>query len=485
MSFLSKSNVGVYIVRYHAWCNSLALIAADLISLLVAFYVSDKLMMARVSHVLGDLPLNEQDLSRFSMFVFVAFIGVCSFFYKHSHYTYRRPFWTELREVFNVVVFMSMLDLLILSLSKSDYSRWHWLVLWVLVIIFLMPLRQITKKILLILKVRPWPCVIIGCDSNAHDAYMALSKESNMCFNVVGFVAIDNNCLSPVSEVPCLSLSVDELKLLYPELYFFVALDYEDKEQIERWLRKFSKNNVRNVSIIPTLRGVPLYGTEIYHLFSQDMLILRFKNNLSKFSSRLIKRCFDVFVSLFLLIALSPLFVLIGLCVLKDGGRPFYSHVRVGRLGNKFSCYKFRTMVLNSQKILQDILSKDEMSRNEWERDFKLKNDPRITKIGHFLRRSSLDELPQLWNVLIGDMSLVGPRPVVDSELKKYGDDVEFYLIARPGLTGLWQVSGRNNTDYSNRVYLDSWYVKNWSLWYDIAILFKTIGVVLKRQGAY
>jgi Undecaprenyl-phosphate galactose phosphotransferase, WbaP/exopolysaccharide biosynthesis polyprenyl glycosylphosphotransferase len=459
---------------------------SDLLSLFMAFYVSDKLMMLRVSHVLEALPLKEQDFSRFTLFVLVVFIGVCSFLYKQGHYTYRKPFWTELKEVVNVIVFMSMLDLLILSLSKWSYSRWHWLVLWILVMVFLPTFRQLIKKSLEVLKLRQWSCVIVGCNSNARDAYFALNDEKNMCFNVIGFVsASGDEEVSPINGVPCLTLSIDELKLLYPGLYFFIALDYEDKNKIQKWLRDLSLHHISNVAVVPTLRGIPLYGTEIYHLFSREMLILIIKNNLSLYSSRFVKRTFDIFLSLFFLIVLSPLLFFLCVLLFRDCGSPFYSHVRVGRAGKQFSCYKFRTMSLNSQTLLQDLLAKDPIARAEWERDFKLKHDPRITKIGRFLRRSSLDELPQLWNVLIGDMSLVGPRPVIDIELPRYGDDAEFYLMTRPGLTGLWQVSGRNNTDYSNRVYLDSWYVKNWSLWYDIAILFKTINVVLKRDGAY
>ncbi|ECP1254892.1 hypothetical protein FYQ90_06580 [Salmonella enterica] len=130
-------------------------------------------------------------------------------------------------------------------------------------------------------------------------------------------------------------------------------------------------------------------------------------------------------------------------------------------------------------------LANDPIARAEWEKDFKLKNDPRITAVGRFIRKTSLDELPQLFNVLKGDMSLVGPRPIVSDELERYCDDVDYYLMAKPGMTGLWQVSGRNDVDYDTRVYFDSWYVKNWTLWNDIAILFKTAKVVLRRDGAY
>jgi len=142
-------------------------------------------------------------------------------------------------------------------------------------------------------------------------------------------------------------------------------------------------------------------------------------------------------------------------------------------------------MCVDAEKKLREVLAGSPELQDEWAQACKLKDDPRITKIGHFLRRTSLDELPQLFNVIMGDMSLVGPRPVIRAELTRYGDDVEYFLMVRPGMTGLWQVSGRNSIGYDHRVYLDTWYVKNWSLWYDIAILFKTARVVLRRDGAY
>ncbi|HKA39286.1 MAG TPA: sugar transferase, partial [Burkholderiales bacterium] len=169
----------------------------------------------------------------------------------------------------------------------------------------------------------------------------------------------------------------------------------------------------------------------------------------------------------------------------QTGGAAIFRHMRVGRYGRMFGCLKFRTMVLDAEGVLRGHLDADPGARAEWERDFKLKDDPRITPIGAFLRKTSLDELPQLWNVLKGEMSLVGPRPIIEEELERYGDQVGYYLETRPGVTGLWQISGRNDTGYEDRVALDSWYVRNWSLWYDLVILVKTINVVLRRKGAY
>ncbi len=251
------------------------------------------------------------------------------------------------------------------------------------------------------------------------------------------------------------------------------------------WVKKRSRLNFRNVSIIPSLQGIPLYGAEVSHFFSSETIVLRIPNNLAKRSTRFVKRTFDIIVSSLLLVFLSPLFLGIWLIIKKDGGSAVYNQVRVGRNRNVFKCYKFRTMVPNSQEVLRALLEKDKEARKQWKKEFKLKNDPRITQIGHFLRKTSLDELPQLWNVLKGDMSLVGPRPVTRQELKYYGDDIIYYQMVRPGLSGLWQVSGRNDIDYATRVYLDAWYVKNWSLWNDMVILAKTVNIVLKRQGAY
>lgn len=198
-----------------------------------------------------------------------------------------------------------------------------------------------------------------------------------------------------------------------------------------------------------------------------------------------LKRGFDFLAALALLIVLAPVFAAFGLLLRLEGGTAFFSHRRVGRNGRPFACHKFRTMVPDAEARLAHVLATDPAAREEWARDFKLKNDPRVTALGEFLRLSSLDELPQLWNVLVGQMSLVGPRPVVQAELERYGDAAALYLQVRPGLTGLWQVSGRNDTSYEERVRLDAEYVCNWSFALDLRILFRTVGVVIGRRGAY
>lgn len=170
---------------------------------------------------------------------------------------------------------------------------------------------------------------------------------------------------------------------------------------------------------------------------------------------------------------------------LDSRGPVFYRQVRIGRFGRKFHVYKFRTMVQNADHILQSYLERNPELRAEWLATHKLKQDPRVTRIGSILRKLSLDELPQLWNIIIGDMSLIGPRPIVDAEVEKYGKCFDLYIQVRPGLTGLWQVSGRNDTTYERRVELDEYYILNRSLKLDLQILWKTVFVVLRKDGAY
>ena len=206
---------------------------------------------------------------------------------------------------------------------------------------------------------------------------------------------------------------------------------------------------------------------------------------ISKPLPRVFKRLFDIVFSISFLFILIPLFLILFVFIKKDGGPIFYGHERVGKNGIKFKCLKFRSMSVHSESLLQELLDTDPVAKLEWESTFKLKNDPRVTKVGHFIRRTSLDEIPQLFNILKGEMSAVGPRPITEKELSMYEDKIQFYLMTKPGLTGLWQVSGRSDTDYNTRVSLDTNYIKNWSFINDIKILFKTVKVVFNKDGAY
>jgi exopolysaccharide production protein ExoY len=197
------------------------------------------------------------------------------------------------------------------------------------------------------------------------------------------------------------------------------------------------------------------------------------------------KRVLDVVGALILGAVFAPLILAVMLVLQLEGGPIIYRHRRIGRDGMAFECLKFRSMVPNAERALRELLEQHSEMKAEWVRDHKLRCDPRVTRLGGFLRRTSLDELPQLWNVLRGEMSLVGPRPIVREELMRYGRCLSVYLSSKPGITGLWQVTGRNNTDYRRRVALDVYYVRKQSLLLDLYILFKTPRVVLGGGGAY
>lgn len=201
-----------------------------------------------------------------------------------------------------------------------------------------------------------------------------------------------------------------------------------------------------------------------------------------------VKRTFDVGFSLAMLILFSPFYLAIALLVaISSHGPVFYVQERVGKNYRHFGCIKFRTMVNNADQLLEELLQTSPHLQEEFDTSFKLRSDPRITWIGRLLRTTSLDEFPQFWNVLMGDMSVVGPRPLVPEELCRYGDHMDHVIQIRPGLTGLWQVSGRNDIPYSQRVRIDAYYVNNRSFWMDMVVVTRTIGVVLfpKNNGAY
>ena len=240
-------------------------------------------------------------------------------------------------------------------------------------------------------------------------------------------------------------------------------------------------NQAQRITLVPAEKEMHDLQTMI-----DDPALLRARPGLISPSRQTFKRVFDIVVALLLLGPLLPIYVIVSLLIKLDGGPIFFAHERVGRGGRVFKCLKFRTMVPDAARVLDQVLACHPEARKEWLSTRKLKNDPRITRVGKLLRVASIDELPQLINVLRGDMSLVGPRPVVQEELREhYKGDNAHYLFVRPGLTGLWQISGRSHADYEQRVYLDSWYVRNWSLWGDIIILLRTLPVVISGRGAY
>ena len=389
-----------------------------------------------------------------------------------GHYSRRIPFWSEVQAV-STASFSALLGngFVQYSLQKHD-SRLLLVLTWLLLPLFILLFRTLTRHTLILAGLWQVRVVVVGDADLAQKASTALLSEPGLGYQIGAVLAPP-----PTGSKPGPGLWREVLRRNRCELLVLAHDGASDMaESLVRDRIPFA--------IVPPLAGLPVHGFERTSLLSHDTVLFTFSNNLAEPVARGFKVAFDVTAAFLLLLALLPVLVIVTVLVSLDGGPVLYAHMRVGAAGKMFPCFKFRSMVCDGDAVLRQLLENDPAAAAEWAETQKLRNDPRVTWIGHLLRKTSLDELPQLLNVLRLEMSLVGPRPIVLSEVQRYGDDIAYYYEARPGLTGLWQVSGRSDTGYAQRVRLDTWYVKNWSIWRDVAILFKTIPAVLKRRGA-
>jgi len=274
-----------------------------------------------------------------------------------------------------------------------------------------------------------------------------------------------------------------------PSFFYIVSLDTFRDSARETMIKTLNENQI-SFAIVPTLSRANMYQMEPRYFFGHDVVMLYVDNSAPEIFglslSRFTKRAMDIAISGILLLITLPvlLFVMAALKIEGQGGSLFYGGARIGRDGKLFKCWKFRSMEPDSQHLLDAYLEAHSEAKSDWEKFRKLPNDPRVkTKTAQFIRKTSLDEIPQIWNIFVGDMSLVGPRPILEDEVGYFEEEtLKEYLLVRPGLTGLWQVSGRNKTSFKRRIYWDSWYVRNWSLWGDIVILIKTPFALLNRK---
>lgn len=466
------------------------LVAGDLAAFFLAAWMGGQFLQwgAEAGIHAGGFPLFRE-----ALFGLLALLAVVRFWW-HGHYRGRQPFWDELGQILSTVVGVAVLDAAIGFLGSWEMPRVWLVATWGAALVLVPVVRSLLKELLLRAGIRGASVVVIGVGNNAADAFRAIRTEPLLAYSrVKAFLDPDadpdqasrSKKVDGV-DVPVLPLGEEPEATVgqFGSPGVIIALDQDRVSCVQRLVERLAMH-FKDVAVIPALRGLPVFGMEARHFFSHEVVMLQVRNNLARKGSRMLKRGLDVVGGVFFLVLFSPLFAVLAVLIKRDGGPVLFGHQRIGRGGRPFRCYKFRTMAPNAQEVLQDLLDNDPEARAEWDQCFKLKNDPRVTRLGEFLRRTSLDELPQLFNVIKGEMSLVGPRPIVEEELERYGDYVVYYKEAKPGMTGLWQVSGRNDTEYGERVYLDAWYVKNWSLWYDLVILVRTAGVVLQRSGAY
>lgn len=378
---------------------------------------------------------------------------------------------------------------LLFLLHYDNLSRMFLFLYGVIGFAFLLVERYFLKRSLVSCGL--WRCSVLIIDAGKSQTERLLADAFNndkvMGYSIVGVVEENDAYCSINRPYPCFG-GFDRLRSAIlqtkPDEIIIAAPDIRRDKLLEMLYQ--AQPLVNKISLVPDLCGMPLSNIEVDTFFKQKVVLLKITNNLASFWNKALKRAFDLAASIIGGILISPILFGVSLIIyVSDPGPILFGHTRIGENGKKFTCYKFRSMIVNAEQVLETYLSGDPAAKAEWDRDFKLKNDPRITRIGHFLRKSSLDELPQLINVIRGEMSLVGPRPIVEKEISRYGNYIQDFYMVSPGMTGFWQVSGRSDVTYDERVKMDSWYVRNWSLWLDVIMLIKTIGVVVGKKGVY
>ena len=410
-------------------------------------------------------------------------------------YARRMPWWNQVRYLGKAMLLALLLDGFINFGLKLYQPRLLIVSSWAFAGLFLVSLRWLGFRIADRLGWWKTPTVIIGDSTTAADLIYAFSADlcAGHTVHSVFLQAGDYHDLDAENlprghgPVQVYSGGYETYIRENPGDFYIVCLSAMQGENHESLMALLEQMDA-DYAIVPSIAGVGLYRMEPHYFFGHDIMMLQARNSATAISvERIIKRAMDVGIAGAALFALAPLFAFVTLMLKLEGqgGSVFYGGLRMGYQGRFFNCWKFRSMEPDSDHLLHEYLESNPQAKADWEKYRKLSRDPRITtRTARFIRKASIDELPQLWNVLTGDMSLVGPRPILEEEQSYFGNTLKEYISVRPGLTGLWQVSGRNNTSFARRVYWDSWYVRNWSLWGDIVILVKTPLVLLTGKGA-
>ena len=374
-------------------------------------------------------------------------------------YTYRYDFWHESRLIIKGIIFSSILLFAYLAMTKSieDYSRLVIGFTFIFMVFFIPLARNINKKFLYRIKLWQKKAKIYG-----DDKFLTEEIYGNP---YLGYI-------KPKEGEQFSTMFVNSSR---------------DKPQTLKHILATQIKIQHEVIFIPLMDDYDLTHAHIYELSNTQTNLIVYRNRLKSKYRQWIQFSFNYILAL---LSIPFLLIIVGIFAIlikrESKGPIFFAHNRIGQNGKLIPALKFRSMYVDAEERLEKLLKTDKNLQKEWESNFKLKVDPRVTKIGKWMRKTSVDELPQIWNVLKGQMHFVGPRPVIQEEIDQYyKEEAEYYYMVKPGITGLWQVSGRSDTDYAFRVNIDKWYVLNWSLWLDIVILIKTIKVVLKKDGAY
>ena len=391
------------------------------------------------------------------------------------------------RHVYSVCATVAILAVFALGLQFGGLLSRLVLLLTFLGLLFITPFSQyLTRRELKRLKLWGKPVVILGYLDTGARLVKLLKQEWGLGYIPVG---LSENHLIPAGSgfrttayADTLTMAMDVGRRRKIDTCI-LATPYTRREQLAEMVHMVSET-FQHVMVMPNLNGVTNSAVVARDL--SGTLAVEIKHNLLNPWAQRLKRALDLFGAVVGGFFICPLLLSIAVLIKLDTPGPvLFGHRRLGARDEHFLCWKFRTMHVEAERMLNECLQRYPNLQAEWEQNHKLRDDPRVTRIGRFLRKTSLDELPQLWNVLRGKMSLAGPRPIVDAEVSKYEKDYELYRRIRPGISGLWQVGGRSEVDYVERVAMDSFYVRNWSVWLDIIILARTVKTVLFGRGAF
>lgn len=404
-------------------------------------------------------------------------------------YQQMRPILDTIRDIFYSVVYGVAATIIMLYVFRGDLqvSRLYLALFSVFVLLSIYMFRYITLKALKLGRFFEEPVVLIGAGKTAECLLRFFAGDLGYRYDIIGLIDDAPISAKVAGRFLLLGRVADAEQIVRDAgvQTVLIAAPGMERDRIQELIVRIQPY-VKDISFIPDLIGTPMAGAQVDILFSEKILMLKLQNNLARKRNRVFKRVFDIVCTLFGSVVLSPLLLLLVIIVaVENHGHVIFVHPRVGQDGRMFPCYKFQTMVPDAEEKLAAYLAAHPAAREEWQENFKLAHDPRVTKFGAFLRRTSLDELPQIVNVLKGEMSLVGPRPIVKEEVPRYGENIREYYMVPPGITGMWQASGRSDTTYEERVAMDTWYVRNWSVWVDLMYLFKTFKAVLTSKGAY
>jgi len=416
-------------------------------------------------------------------FIYLSFLNICQL------YSRQMQFWRVIAGIFKANLYAILTGIMLMYVMQvaGTTSRLYTGTLWILAFFFIVLFRYIVKTVVGRFSLLNEPVLLMGAGKTAEIILNDIREDTGLSYRFIGYLEDHEPNPSVAEKLPHLGTFADAGSVIRKTgvQVVMVAAPGLSQEQTQEIIYDLQPL-VRGISFIPDLGTLPLSTMDIESLVDGHIVLFRMRNNLKNKWNRAVKFVFDVVFTLIGGIFAFPVMFGIALWIRKDSPGPvFFKQKRIGQHGKEFYCYKFRTMCTDAQERLEELLQKDPEAKKEWEENFKLKNDPRITRSGRFLRSTSLDELPQLFNVLKGEMSLVGPRPIIKDEIDYYGKYIKDYYMVRPGITGMWQTSGRSDTCYEQRVQLDSWYVRNWDFWFDIVLLWRTAKVVLQRKGAY